>query len=88
MFRNKVSLARTSFVFSDALEEIVSTTPTLVVFQLVDVLAEAKEGGAVVTKLRPGTLVTLMQSENGWVLITKDGQEIGYLATSSMAPIQ
>jgi hypothetical protein len=54
-------------------------------------LFERAEGQEPVEKLTPGTLVRLVRSEQGWVLIAKDGKPLGYLAAglaaTALAPI-
>jgi WD40 repeat protein len=61
--------------------------PTHVTIQLAEVYAEP---GATVSiqKLAPGTLLTLVRSEKGWVLIAKDAKQLGYIAASSIIPVQ
>ncbi len=85
---NTFPVAKATLVLSDEPAEIIPTTPTHVVIQPADVFAKAIEGGAIVTKLQPGTLVTLMQSENGWVLIATDGQEIGHVAEAALLELK
>lgn len=86
---NNFPLARTTTVLSaDTSSHPIRKTPTHVVIKLTDVLARAVDGGAVITKLKPGTLVTLMTNENSWMLIAKDGKELGYVETTAMAPVQ
>ncbi len=61
--------------------------PTHVVIQPVEVLEQPKSTASV-SKLAPGTLVTLVKSEQGWVLVAKDGKSLGYVASHALAPIQ
>nr|WP_319383291.1 caspase family protein [uncultured Roseibium sp.] len=85
---NSFPIAATTLVLSDKPEEIIPKTPTHVVIQSADVIADAIEGGAVVTKLQPGTTIRLLSSENGWVLVAKDGDQIGYLADNTVVPLR
>lgn len=62
--------------------------PTHVVLAPTDVFAEANAAGAATSELVPGTAVALVRSEQGWVLIAKDGKPLGYVPEASLAPIQ
>jgi WD40 repeat protein/uncharacterized caspase-like protein len=62
---------------------IISTTPTHVVTELVEVLKEAGSG-AVVEKLKPFTSVTLVKTDAGWSLVAKDGQALGYIPEAKL----
>jgi hypothetical protein len=63
---------------------IISTTPTHVNPELVQVFQEIGGHGTVVTTLDPYTTVTLVKSEHGWALIAKEGKAIGYVADGSL----
>ena len=65
-------------------ETIISTTPTHVVSELVEVLKSADSSGAVVEKLEPFTTVTLVKTEHGWALIAKDGKSLGYVMADKL----
>lgn len=54
----------------------------------VDVFVAATRGGAVVQKLPPGTMVTLIESANGWQLIAKDGQMLGFVEEKALLRLQ
>ena len=41
-----------------------------------------------VQKLVPGTLVTMVRTERGWMLVAKDGKQLGYVAGNALAPVQ
>lgn len=68
----------------------ISTKSTHVVVSQspVDVYAAAARGGAVVQRLQPGTLVTLIEGVNGWQLVFKEGKRLGYVDQSALAAIQ
>jgi WD40 repeat protein len=66
---------------------VISTKPTHVLIAAQDV-SEGAGKGAYVQKLPPGTLVTLVKAEEGWVLIAKDGKALGYVAQSGLIPVQ
>jgi len=63
---------------------IISTTPTHVNVELLQVFKEAGGHGAVITELPPYTTVTLIKSEQGWSLVAKDGKALGYVADGSL----
>ncbi len=54
----------------------------------IDVFIAAARGGVVVQKLQPGTLVTLVETANGWQLIAKDGQKLGFVEEKALARLQ
>ena len=58
--------------------------PTHVVIQPAEVFA-GTEGKTVVRKLNPGTTVTLVKTDKGFVLIAKDGKLLGYVAQAALA---
>jgi hypothetical protein len=57
---------------------IISTSPTHVTTELLQIFKEAGGRGDVVLQLDPFTTVTLVKSEHGWVLIAKEGKTLGY----------
>jgi hypothetical protein len=59
---------------------IISSTPTHVNVELLQVFKEAGGHGAIITELPPFTTVTLVESKQGWALIAKDGKALGYVA--------
>ena len=63
---------------------IISTKPTHVNTDPLRVFKEAGDRGAVVTELPPFSTVTLVKSEQGWVLIAKDGKALGYVAERTL----
>ena len=65
-------------------EMIISTKPTHVNLQLLQVFKEAGGNGNVVLKLPPFTPVTLIKNEQGWMLIAGDGKALGYVADGSL----
>ena len=69
-------------------EIIISTKATHVVVEAVKVFANAGGAGTVVQELAPFTLVTLVKTERGWVLIAKNGTKLGYVAEASLKPVQ
>lgn len=69
---------------ADAL--VVSRKPTHVTIRAADVLPQPSDSTPTQT-LEPGTTVTVMKSEQGWVLIAKDGNPLGYVAASTLVPI-
>jgi WD40 repeat protein len=62
--------------------------PTHVVVAPTDVKNDASDSAVTVTHLAPGTQVRLMETANGWVLIARDGQKLGYVQVSAIAGLQ
>jgi len=69
-------------------EIIISTKPTHVVMEAAKIFAAAGGSGAIVQELAPFTLVTLIKTEQGWVLVAKNGTKLGYVAEASLKPVQ
>jgi hypothetical protein len=63
---------------------IISSTPTHVTVELLQVFKEVGGHGAIITKLPPFTTVTLVESKLGWALIAKEGKALGYVADGSL----
>jgi hypothetical protein len=68
-------------------EMIISTTPTHVNVELLQVFKEAGGHGTVITELPPFTTVTLVKSEQGWALIANEGKALGYVADSGLKKV-
>jgi WD40 repeat protein len=66
----------------------IPASPTHVVVQAADVFAEAGGGAPAREKLAPGTLVTLVKTEQGWTLVARNGKPLGYVASTGLAPLQ
>jgi hypothetical protein len=81
---NKVVIATKD----DAPVETPPSKPTHVVIAPAEVFAASGGDGAAVTRLAPGSLVALVRTEQGWVLVARDGKSLGYVAEGSLAPIQ
>ena len=69
-------------------EIIISTAPTHVVSELVEVLKSAGAIGSVVRKLDPFTTLTLIRIDQGWALVAKDGKALGYVAAEKLHTLQ
>ena len=65
-------------------QNILSTKPTHVSAEPLQIFKEARGGGTIVQELPPFTTVTLIKSEQGWVLIAKDGKLLGYVAETKL----
>ena len=63
---------------------IIATKATHVNTELLKVFKDAGGSGAVVLELQPLTSVTLVKTEQGWVLIAKDGKALGYVAEAKL----
>lgn len=66
----------------------ISPKPTHVVVALVEVRNAANNTAASVLQLKPGTQVRLLETANGWVLIARDGQKLGYVTENAIAGLQ
>ena len=66
----------------------IPTKSTHVVIQPSDLFEQAEGDGIAIETLKPGTVVTLIESENGWTLVAKDGKKLGYVAAQELIPIQ
>jgi Bacterial SH3 domain/Caspase domain len=66
----------------------VPAKPTHVVIAPVAVKTAVGEASETVTQLLPGTQVRLVESSNGWVLIARDGQKLGYVPSNGLAALQ
>jgi hypothetical protein len=62
--------------------------PTHVVVTASDVFAAAGGAAPATQKLEAGTLVTLVKTEQGWTLVARNGQPLGYVASSGLAPLK
>jgi WD40 repeat protein len=69
-------------------EMSIPTKPTHVVIAPVDVKISASDAAVTVTHLAPGVQVRLLETANGWVLIARDGQKLGYVADKSLLGLQ
>ena len=65
-------------------EMIISTRPTHVNVELLQIFKEAGGAGGVVRLLPPFTTVTLVKGEQGWLLIARDGKLLGYAAEAKL----
>jgi WD40 repeat protein len=63
---------------------IVPTKATHFTKELLQIFKEAGGKGAIVEELPPFTGVTLVRTEQGWVLIARDGKPLGYVAESKL----
>lgn len=66
---------------------VISRKPTHVVTRTVDVFAEPSKGPAV-QKLDPGTVVTLVRTDQGWMLVARNGAVLGYVEGSALVQMQ
>jgi hypothetical protein len=85
-FGSNFALARQVATLAPAQGEaiIVPIKPTHVSTELLQVFKEAGGTGDVVQQLPPFTTVTLVKSDQGWVLIARDGQVLGYAAAAKL----
>jgi hypothetical protein len=65
-------------------ESVIPTKPTHVSGELLTIFELTGGKGVVVQRLEPFTAVTMVKSEQGWVLIAKDGKLLGYVAEAKL----
>ena len=85
-FGSNFSLARQVAALAPVQGEaiIVPIKPTHVSTELLQVFKEAGGAGDVVQQLPPFTTVTLVKSDQGWLLIARDGKLLGYAAEAKL----
>lgn len=66
----------------------ISKVPTHVVVKSSGLFSEAAGEGTEIRKLNPGTLVTLVETTDGWALVAKDGKTLGFVPDGSLARMQ
>jgi WD40 repeat protein/uncharacterized caspase-like protein len=66
----------------------IPTKPTHVVIAPVDIKSGASQAASTLSQLAPGTQVYLMRTENGWTLIARDGQKLGYVREGALVRLQ
>jgi WD40 repeat protein/uncharacterized caspase-like protein len=66
----------------------IPTRPTHVVIAPADVKSEANPAASTLSQLAAGTQVYLMRSENGWTLVARDGQKLGYVKEGALVRLQ
>ena len=64
------------------------TRATHVVVAPVDIFDQPSAKRSLVSTLPAGTIVTAVKTIEGWVLLAKDGKELGFVVQSSLIPIQ
>ena len=65
----------------------IPTTATHVVIMAATVRQSPNDAAAAVTQLDPGTQVRLVQTSAGWVLIAREGKQIGYVEQKSLSTL-
>jgi hypothetical protein len=53
-----------------------------------DVKSEASQAANTLSRLAPGAQVYLMRTENGWTLVARDGQKLGYVKEGALLRLQ
>jgi uncharacterized caspase-like protein len=66
----------------------IPTTPTHVVITSVTVRQTASDTAPTVLQLTPGTQVRLIETSSGWVLIARDGKQLGYVEEKVLLRMQ
>ena len=72
----------------DAPAATIPTKPTHVVIAPSEVFEQAGGRGVQVHKLDSRYLVTLVKTEQGWVLVAKDGKTLGFVTAAALARMQ
>jgi hypothetical protein len=67
---------------------MIPQAPTHTVSTASELLVLPAIGARRVRKIDAETPVTLVQVEQGWTLVARDGKPLGYIATSDLVPIQ
>jgi uncharacterized caspase-like protein len=65
-----------------------STKPTHVVVAPADVFEQFGGQGKKLLQLPAGTLLSLVKTEQGWLLVARDGKSIGYVAADRLMRVQ
>src|SRR5262249_37168183 len=73
---------------SDTNTVAIPTTPTHVVIAPAPVRQAQSASAQVTTTLTPGTQVRLVKTDAGWVLIAKDGVQLGYVQEKELLRLQ
>jgi hypothetical protein len=68
----------------DLLDVSIPIGPTHVNSEILQVFKELGGGGATAQELRPFTTVTILNTEQDWSLIAKDGKQLGYVAAMKL----
>jgi uncharacterized caspase-like protein len=66
----------------------IPTKPTHVVVAPADVKADADQAASTLSQLAPGSQVYLLRTENGWTLVARDGQKLGYVRENTLLRLQ
>jgi WD40 repeat protein/uncharacterized caspase-like protein len=85
---NKAEVLAAASAFSKDDTATIPVKPTHVVVTSVDVKHAASDSALTVVRLAPGSQVRLMETANGWVLIARDGQKLGYVQENSIVGLQ
>jgi len=76
------------FVGADSIPSVaISSKPSHALKRDADIYA-APGASVAAQKLAEGTMVTLVRTEHGWVLVAKDGKLLGYVAADSLLRLQ
>lgn len=66
----------------------IPTKPTHVVVAPADVKTDADQAASTLSQLTPGAQVYLMRTENGWTLVARNGQKLGYVRENTLLRLQ
>jgi hypothetical protein len=66
----------------------VASKPTHVVIVPTPVRRAANATGPAVMQLSPGQQVILVESAGGWVLVARDGKNLGYIEAKALAKLE
>jgi WD40 repeat protein len=64
------------------------TKPTHVVIASTQVRQSAAATGVAIVELPAGAQVTIVKRESGWIIVARDGKQLGYVQQEALAPLQ
>jgi len=82
---NKATVLAAASPKSGVATSVIPAKPTHVVIAPADVRQEASASSAIIVRVSPGGQVSLMESKDGWALIARDGQRLGFVEEKALA---
>ncbi len=68
--------------------QAIPTKPTHMVIKPSDLFAKAGRVDPTKRTLKPGTMITLIRTEQGWALVARNGKKLGYVAKENLLAAQ
>lgn len=78
----------TRVLASNPAKPAIPKTPTHVVIAPADLFTAPGGTKASTEPLKPGTQVRILELKNGWALVARDGEQLGYVAEAGLAGLQ